>query len=161
MMADAAASFRRDNRSVPRTGFQVAGGQPSAPRVVRDPKPWNPFADLPALLAVTWGGAAAFLAALFAMHLQRRWRQANVQKLAVLSALLTVLALACFMQLGRVSQTGYIGLQLAVITGVVFGFRDVVRCFRERHWLCGSLLGPLFLGAGFLILSIYVPIVRF
>lgn len=161
MMADAAATFQRDNRLTPRRGFQVAGGEPSAPRVVRDPKPWDPFADLPVLLAVTWGGAAAVIAALFGLHLLQRIGRTSVQGLAVISALLTMLAFACFMHLGRVSMIGYIGLQVAVLAGVVFGLRDVVRCFRSRHWLCGAVLAPLFLVIAVLFLSIYVPILRF
>jgi len=148
MMSQAAKLYRDDNRTIPQTGLQLLNQNSRRTRVIVDPEPADPFHDLPGFLAITWGGAVVPLLVLIFLHMHRRTR---TWTLAPLSALLTVVPFACFMQFGRVSPGSSVMLRIAILGGVVFGIADAIKCFRIGKWFIGAVGIGIALAFGWLL----------
>jgi hypothetical protein len=161
MMATAAAIFRRENKDKPKSGFQIINGKASTPSIILDPKPADPFRELPLYLTIAWAGAGIPLIGFFGLHRYRKIRRVDNKALAVFTLLLTVIAFACFFSFGRVSVGSYIALLLATVVGVVVGFFYVYLCWRRGQRIWAVACAPLFGFIGLLILPMFLPFLRF
>ena len=153
MMSTAAKTFRNDNKNPPTWGLKLLNQSAKPTQVVLDPEPINPFQDLPRLLAVAWGGAVIPLLAIVLLHIHHQTHQWN---LAFLSLLLGFTLFFCFMQFGRVSPGSSVMLRIAILTSLIFGGMDTVKCFRRRKLVAGAVAVGLVLALSLLFLPFLI-----
>jgi hypothetical protein len=157
-MSQAAAIYRIENGILPNSGFQSASGKPARSRIISDPDPTDPFRKLPLYLSIAWGGAVAPILLMLVFHvigIQRAWNPISVGATTIS---LAALALICFFEFGRVSVGGSIALRLAILTGLVIGTLQAVRCHRRGRNGWAAVFAGLLLGIAGVIFPAFLAL---
>lgn len=155
MMSAAAAEYRKRNSKPPIPDFTPKYARRTAPQIILDPAPQDPFRKLPLYLGIVWAATVVPLALLIALTIAGRKRNLGPFPMGTLSVLLGGIVLIVYMNLGRVSLASSLGLRVTILASLLFGIFYAVRTFRA-----GSRGAFVFLGVclGFLSL-VFLPFV--
>jgi len=155
MMAAAAAEYRERNSKPPTPDFTPKYAPPTAPQIILDPAPQDPFRKLTVYLAIVWTATVVPLAFLIALAVAGRKSNLAPFPMGTLSVLLGGAVLIVYMNLGRVSIASSLGLRVTILASLLFGIFYAVRTFRA-----GSRAGFVFLGVCLGFLSfVFLPFV--
>ena len=150
-LSEAAAIFWKENGTPPISGVHIIVGKAGAPRVILDPKPVDPYVNLPIELAAAWSGAGIPVLVLLLAHTRSRTRRWGSNALGSLAAWLTFLLVCLYPFLGRVSPGSSMALRIAMAAGFACGLGNAVISFRRGQRTEAAVLAVTFAAMGLVV----------
>jgi outer membrane protein assembly factor BamB len=149
--SEAAAIFRRENANPPISGLHLINGKAGTPCVILDPKPVDPYVNLPRHLVTAWGGAGIALIILVLVHTLPWTRKWGPNALGTTAVWLTFLLFGFYLFYGRVSPASSIALRTTMLIGFISGVLDTVKSFRRGQRIEAAILAVTFAAVGLFI----------
>jgi len=155
-VATAAKIYRLENKRKAESGLVLDGGSPPKPNIILDPSPANPFRDLPFYLTIAWSGGVLPILTIGMVAWSRKKRGFSVRISAIIGILLSIVAVVCYMELGRVSVGSSLVMRLGISVPWLVAGCFTLNTFKEKHWVSGVSFGICLVAIAVFIFPVFV-----